>query len=239
MEQLKSPRTRLSGRPTAAPRGRPDRRGRLPDVGAIRAIAEFQAPAEPGEPIYRQSAPARAVYLVGVGSVKTCRKDARGVEHVTGLYLPGELFGLASLARDVYPSSAVPLETTALWVLPLARLNDLLSTSSGGTREFMRLVSRAMRRCGAMGHLRDSKAAEQRVAGFLLRVSQRLTEAGYSGTEFRLSLSRREIASYLGLSVGTVCRTLQHFQDEGLIRIRNRRVTLRDAETLQRIPEAA
>lgn len=51
-----------------------------------------------------------------------------------------------------------------------------------------------MRQLGGM-------SAEQRVAYFLLGLSEQLASRGYSSTKLNLRLSRMEIGSYLGLKL--------------------------------------
>ena len=68
--------------------------------------------------------------------------------------------------------------------------------------------------------------SEQRVATFLLDMSDRYTNLGYSPNEFILRMSREEIGNYLGLTLETVSRLFSRFQREGLIRIQQREIKL-------------
>jgi len=52
--------------------------------------------------------------------------------------------------------------------------------------------------------LLGKKNAEERLAAFLLSLSNRFKRRGFSATDFYLSMSRHEIGSYLGLAVETV-----------------------------------
>ena len=61
--------------------------------------------------------------------------------------------------------------------------------------------------------------AEERVASFLLSLSERFKRRGFSATDFFLSMSRQEIGSYLGLALETVSRLFTRFQDEQILDI--------------------
>lgn len=65
--------------------------------------------------------------------------------------------------------------------------------------------------------LLGTMSAEQRVAAFLLDISQRYKTQGYSATEFTLRMSREEIGSYLGLKFETVSRVLSSFQKNKVV----------------------
>jgi len=77
--------------------------------------------------------------------------------------------------------------------------------------------------------------AEERLAAFLLNLSQRYRERGYSSTEFVLRMSREEIGSYLGLKLETVSRLFSRFQQEGLLQVQGRSIKLLDIATLKQL----
>jgi CRP/FNR family transcriptional regulator len=75
--------------------------------------------------------------------------------------------------------------------------------------------------------------SEQRLAAFLVNMSQRLSILGYSSSEFILRMSREEIGNYLGLTLETVSRLFSRFARENLIRIHQREVKLLDLPALR------
>jgi CRP/FNR family transcriptional regulator len=83
--------------------------------------------------------------------------------------------------------------------------------------------------------LLGSMRAEERLAAFLLNLSQRYRERGYSSTEFVLRMTREEIGSYLGLKLETVSRLFSRFHEEGLIQVQGRSVKLLDIAALKEL----
>jgi CRP/FNR family transcriptional regulator len=75
--------------------------------------------------------------------------------------------------------------------------------------------------------------SEQRLAAFLLNLSQRLSLLGYSPYEFILRMSREEIGNFLGLTLETVSRLFSRFAREGLLKISQREVHLLDLAALR------
>ena len=80
-------------------------------------------------------------------------------------------------------------------------------------------------------------SADQRIAMFLLSLSHRFARRGYSDKEFILSMSRRDIASYLRLATETVSRVLARFQKRGLIHVDRKQVRLLDTKGLHKLTE--
>ena len=77
--------------------------------------------------------------------------------------------------------------------------------------------------------------AEERLAAFLLNLSQRMSTRGYSATEFLLRMSREEIGSYLGLKLETVSRLFSRFAESGFIQVKQRQVKLVDMDALRQL----
>jgi len=76
--------------------------------------------------------------------------------------------------------------------------------------------------------------AEERLAAFLLNLSQRLKARGYSSTEFHLRMTRAEIGSYLGMTLETVSRTFSAFQQQRLLEVDKRHIRIIDLDGLNR-----
>jgi CRP/FNR family transcriptional regulator len=100
-----------------------------------------------------------------------------------------------------------------------------------------RLMSREIVREHGLMTLLGSMSAEERIAAFLLNVSQRMKARGYSPTEFHLRMSRAEIGSYLGMKLETVSRTLSGLQQQGLLEVDKKHVRIVDMHALGRLLE--
>jgi CRP/FNR family transcriptional regulator len=75
--------------------------------------------------------------------------------------------------------------------------------------------------------------AEERLAAFLLNLSQRFSARGYSASEFNLRMTREEIGSYLGLKLETISRALSRFQDEKIIEVQNKYIKINEMDSLR------
>jgi CRP/FNR family transcriptional regulator len=77
--------------------------------------------------------------------------------------------------------------------------------------------------------------ADERLAAFLLELSERFAARGFSASTFNLTMSRVDIANYLRLAAETVSRVLRRLQEQGLIRIDGRAVELIDLPQLRQL----
>ena len=96
-------------------------------------------------------------------------------------------------------------------------------------------ISREIGRQRSLMLLLGTMRADQRLAAFLLDLSERYHTRGYSSSEFILRMTREEIGSYLGLKLETVSRLLSRLQQEGLIQVQGRVVKLLERAALKEL----
>ena len=81
--------------------------------------------------------------------------------------------------------------------------------------------------------LAGEHTADERVAAFLVDLSERYARRGMPFERFRLSMSRSDIASYLRLAPETVSRVLSRFRRQGWVAIEGRGVQLQHMDALR------
>lgn len=204
------------------------------DVERLENIIKRSRPLHRGDQLFRRGDRFEALYVVKTGSVKTYAPSGeQGGEQVLGFHLPGELLGLDAIDRDHHTCSAKVLETSAICEIPFQRFEELAASVPSLQRQMYRLLSKEIVQDNEMLLLLGKKTAEERLATFLLSLSQRLSKRGLSATDFYLSMSRHEIGSYLGLAVETVSRLFTRFHEEGILRVERRHVRVIDLAALE------
>ena len=187
-----------------------------------------------GETLYREGDTFQFIYAVRAGTLKSSLMLADGREQVSGFHIAGELVGLDGAAQGQHASATVALEDTEVCAIPYAHLADLAATTSSMQHVVGRLMSREILREHSLMMLLGSMNAEERLAAFLLNLSQRYAARGYSEREFHLRMSRAEIGSYLGMKLETVSRTFSAFQQAGLLEVDKRHIRITDMDGLKR-----
>lgn len=186
-----------------------------------------------GESIYADGDPFRFVYAVRTGTCKTTLLRADGREQVAGFHLAGDFMGLEGLAEGVHRTTATALEDTQVCLIPYNRLLAVTATFPGAKDLIAHVMSQEIIRDNSLLVLLGLTEAPQRLAAFLLDLSQRYASRGWSPREFRLRMSRGEIASFLGLTLETISRTFSMLERRGFIEKRGRTIRIRDLEGLR------
>ena len=187
-----------------------------------------------GQHLYHEGEKFQFIYAVRSGTFKSSLMLKDGREQVTGFQMAGELLGLDGLAAGTHASSATALEDAEICAIPYAHLSDLAAGTPDLQHVISRLMSREIVREHSLMMLLGSMNAEERLAAFLLNVSQRMKARGYSASEFHLRMSRAEIGSFLGMKLETVSRTFSAFQQQRLLEVDKKHVRILDLDGLRR-----
>ena len=192
-----------------------------------------------GDVVFEQGSSADQVMLISVGTVKTQIADASGDLQVLDFCGPGETLGLAPVTDGVHACSAVAMDTVSVCQLSRNAMFAGIKSRPEQVAVLVDLVGQAG--SGQVEHLLavGQKAAEQRLAAFLLDRSDRLRRAGLRPEVVSLPMSRAELGSYLALAVETVSRLLKRLQDAGLIEVRRKQVRILDEHGLRAVVDPA
>ena len=166
------------------------------------------------------------LYAIRTGFFKTRVNTEDGRDQVTGFQMAGEIMGLDGIVNDQHNCDAIALEDSEVCVLPFEKLEEMSQEIQGLQRHIHKIMSREIVREHGVMLLLGSMRAEERVAAFLLNLSQRLHSRGFSQSELVLRMTREEIGSYLGLKLETVSRTFSKFVEEGLVEAKQRHIRI-------------
>jgi CRP/FNR family transcriptional regulator len=149
--------------------------------------------------------------------------------------MAGELIGLDGIGTDQHTCDAVALEDSQVCMIPYNQLESLSREFTLLQHQFHKIMSREIVRDHGVMLLLGSMRAEERLAAFVLNLTQRLQARGFSASALVLRMTREEIGSYLGLKLETVSRTFSKFQDDGLLEVKQRDIRILDLGALQRL----
>lgn len=183
--------------------------------------------------LYRRDDNHRAIYAVKSGSIKTSLSTQDGEEQILGFYLPGDLIGFDAFADGKHSCDAQALEDTFVCELNMESFHDLCgaipSMRSGMMRQVGLEIGREHQLLLTLGQMRT----EERLATFLIGISERNQSRGFSSREFYLPMPRHDLANYLGMAVETLSRMFSRLQEDGIISVNHRLIEILSLERLK------
>lgn len=203
----------------------------------VEALSDHRRPVKRDHYLIHAGAPLDRLYFVNSGSLKSTLPDADGRLQLIGFSLPGEIVGMGAIGTGLHPGNTVALEDTSCCSVRYVDLIALCQDIPALQHHLHSAMSRKIQRNYELMLMLGSMHAEERLVNFLFDLAHRHAARGYSGSQFRLSMTRQDIGSYLGLKLETVSRLLASLSHDGLLEVDGREINLKDIEGLKQIGE--
>jgi CRP/FNR family transcriptional regulator len=190
------------------------------------------------ETIFNEGDPSERFYIVAAGSVKIIKHTVMGKDIILEVMSPGDIFGgVAVLDRKPYPASAQAMENTSVVFIERNDLLNLMEEYPSLKLEVVKYFSNKLRDAHEMLKNIATERVERRIAGLLLKLSEKVGSDDGEYRKIDFPLTRQEIAEMVGTTVETCIRTISRFQKKGLVKSANGRVSIKVAALKQLVEE--
>jgi CRP/FNR family transcriptional regulator, dissimilatory nitrate respiration regulator len=182
-----------------------------------------------GETIFREGSPAAGIFLIVRGRLRVVRAAADGREQV--LHEEGRGATLAEVPvfdGGGYVGTAITSENATLVLVPRAPLLKAIQSSPACALAAMAVLAARVRRIAHLASELSFKPVIDRLAGYLVRESQRT-----SALTITLPETRDELASHIGTVREQVSRALSQLARAGVVEVQGRRLTIKNLLQLQ------
>jgi len=190
----------------------------------------------PGDALFDEGEPAANVYNLTSGTIKLYKLLPDGRRQVTGFLFSGDFLGLANSENYIYSSESVT--DVALCKFSRTDLDALMEKAPQMEKRLLGMARYELAEAQDQILLLGRKTAKERIASFILMLSERAVRRGEIDNPVSVPMSRNDIGDYLGLTTETVSRTLTRLRSSGAIAMESdRKITLIDRDALQDISE--
>lgn len=181
-----------------------------------------------------------SAFYLEKGEVRIFRTNSLGKESIVFLRHPGEIFGLAEvIGGENRACSAQAITCCSLYEIKKAELELLLSRHYSLARRVMEVMGRRLRYLGEQIENLMVCDVTTRLLKLLICLSySKVIDSGamYESITVPTQLTQEKIAEVIGSCQQTVSETLKQLEDEGLIRIFKKEITLlKPAEIMARL----
>jgi len=179
------------------------------------------------------------IYAVKSGALKTSISNRDGQEQILEFHLPGDMLGFDAFNQGTHTCNATALEDTLLCKIPMQTFDSLCEQLPGLRRELRHQVGKEIAHNQSLLLSLGQQQTDERLATFLLKMSDHYKSRGFSSNEFVIPMPRQDLSNYLGMAVETLSRIISRMTDAGLIKIDRRVVTITNLEKLQRLAHSS
>ncbi len=199
----------------------------LADVTLLRAY-------DAGECLFLQDEEANGFFVLRSGMVHVFRTGMDGRRQILHLFdSPGDVCGEVPVFEGgTYPAGAETLEASTLLYVPRQDFLRVTRQHPELLLSMLAVLSKRLRRFVGLIDDLSLKDVGTRLAQYLLEASEK-----EGASRFRLGMTKTLLASRLGTIAETVSRTLRKMQEQGLIIVNGREITIRDLGALTQVAE--
>jgi CRP-like cAMP-binding protein len=169
----------------------------------------------PKQDVFYEGDPRRSVYQIESGAVCLYKSTPDGRRQIFDFAFPGDLIGLGASAD--YSCGAQAIGSVQLKSMPLSRLYELASKDAGFAFGLYGAISSELEATRDLLLALGQRDATERVAIFLLTLSQRNVRAGKNPCLLSIPMTRSDIGDLLGITIETVSRSLTRLRQQKLI----------------------
>ena len=186
-----------------------------------------------GAPIFSAGAEGKNVYFLHSGKVKIKQMSPIGREVILWFCLPGEIFGLAEVARGGGRIvTAQACETSEVLAVSQEKFRRYVMERPQVAMLSMQVLAARLRLLGEMLVNFVGDDANTRIAKLILRLSSRYGTHAGKDVLLTIPLTHQEIADMVGTTRQTVTSALSAFKRQGVLSIDNRRIRIESEELL-------
>jgi len=180
-----------------------------------------------GEILFAAGEEARGLYVVVEGALRAFRTGADGREQVIHVEREGATIAEVPVFDDGVTPSTVAAETDAVVLFIDKRDVRVLCLEHPSIAiSALKVLASRLRRCSDLVAMLSLQDVGQRLARFLISEATARGVSGGRGTTFELQLTKEQIATRIGTVREVVSRALGRFQNEGIIAVDGRRITI-------------
>ena len=172
--------------------------------------------------IFMEGEESRFYYQIMEGRIRMCCFNDDGKEFWQGEFHKGESFGEPPLfADEKYPANAVADTDCVILKVTKNTLYKLLNEYPEIQKKIIISLSKRIVKKTLMTKELVSHNPKYRILSFLDRYKK---DTDNTQVQIQIPYTRQEIANFTGLRVETIIRTLKALDQEGIVKIKNRKV---------------
>lgn len=184
------------------------------------------------EIIVKAKKPLKKFFIVHSGALKTFVTTPDNNEQINGFYLPGDIVGLDAISTKVYNNNVQALSNTSICELYYDELMNMIDTHKDVRDLVLKLLSADIYNYQKLVLCYSQKKSDERLATFIYSLYLRYQQRGHTSLNIKLSMSRADIANYLGLTIETVSRNLSKMQEQNILSAKGKYIYINNLEAL-------
>lgn len=191
-----------------------------------------------GDPLLMAGEMLEGSYLIVAGRARVTRDTVDGKEITVDIAAPGDMVGPLSTFTAEAPDSVWAMETTCALYLPAAALSDVVKDYPQFALSLLEMQHENLSHSRTRGVAQSTKTVEQRVAGVILHLDEKLGQVRSDSSHLiQVRIRRDDIAGMAGTTIESASRAMTRMKRNGLIDSGREWVVVLDFDALSNLAE--
>jgi len=205
----------------------------LSEISKISRIEQFKK----NQHIFLENDPYRGFYIVLKGSIKVYRISSEAKEYILHLRKPLQSFADVPLFEvgGNYPANAIALEDCVLLFIPKEEFTELIRRNPSIALRMLAGFARRMRDMANKMEEITTKEVSSRLARYILSETEKNGSVKLKEPFLRLTMSKANVATYLGTITETLSRTFKKLHDDNIIVVAGKKIFVKDLKKLKQL----
>ncbi len=188
------------------------------------------------EIIFREGDSYKGFYILLNGSIKIYKISYEGKESILHLIKPSESFGDVPLFEGgSYPVTSQTIVASSLVFFPAISFKKLIRNNPTICFNMLVGFAKKMRRLTQKVEDLSTKEVSNRLARFLLEEIKKSGTENQPEPHIKITISKKNISSFIGTIPDTLSRILKKLQDEKIIRVSGKSIFISDMDKIKNL----
>ncbi|SDW90893.1 cAMP-binding domain of CRP or a regulatory subunit of cAMP-dependent protein kinases [Lutibacter oricola] len=185
-----------------------------------------------GEAIYCEGNLSNHIFLIKKGIVKTYKTSEYGKSYITDFYTEGNFFGYVSFVKQLpHFQNAQAVTNTQLYKISKLEISNLINKNQPVLQNFILLLANNIINMKEQVISLAYGSVRQKTARVLIK----FINYNILSLNNEIFISRQDLANSIGIAKETLIRTLHDFNEEGLIKLNQKSVTVINKANLLKV----
>lgn len=191
-----------------------------------------------GQVIFYEGNQPAGLYCVNQGKIKVYKMGKSGKEQIVRMAKPGDLLGYRSLiGEEVYTASAEALEDSRICFIDKNDFLHVLKNNQDLPTRVMQKLCLELKEAENYLQSLSQKSVRERLAETLLILKKKYGTLQDNPDILGITLTREDLANYVGTATETVIRLLSDMKEEGVIQFEGRKLKILAEDKLLEIAD--
>lgn len=183
--------------------------------------------------LYVEGEMTKGVYILIKGKIKISRLNPDGSEQIYFIYTKGDIFGFrTSLSSGNQTDSAIAMEECEFRFIDNRNFHYIYKNSHYLPDILLEAISKEHSTLAGMVNLITKKSIRERTVYYLLILNEKFKKPGQLYEETEITMTRNDLASYVGSSLENLVRTLKELKDKNFIKVDGKSIYINDFDSL-------